>query len=119
MLSRPLEMLDPRRLRVLHLPTITYASALGFSHTTTCLDTEAPVSCSRTPAACPKRGRHPVRGLLASAGAVRMAQIVSAGELLGDDHAPSVDDELAGLVRVQGSEVGVDPVEAHIRRRRH
>src|SRR3954454_8128147 len=48
-----------------------------------------------------------------------MGEIVGAGELLGDDHAPSVDDELAGLGTVQCRKLGVDPVEAHVRRRRH
>src|SRR3954471_12500247 len=49
-----------------------------------------------------------------SARAVGMDEIVGAGKLLGDDHAPGVDDEFAGLGRVQCGKVGVDPVEAHI-----
>jgi hypothetical protein len=36
-----------------------------------------------------------------SARAVGMREIVGARELVGDDHAPSVDDELAGLGGVQ------------------
>ena len=48
-----------------------------------------------------------------------MNKVVGARELLRDDHAPSVDDEFAGLGLVQRSKVGVDPVEAHVRRRRH
>src|SRR3954463_5095684 len=55
----------------------------------------------------------------ASARAIRMGEIVGAGELLGHDDAPGLYDELAGLGAVQCRKVGVDPVEAHIRGRRH
>jgi hypothetical protein len=37
--------------------------------------------------------------------------VVRPGELLGDDHPPGVDDELAGLGRVKLREVGVDLVK--------
>src|SRR3954453_3108852 len=54
-LSRTGEMFDPRRPRVLHLPTNTYASALWFSRATPCLDRTAS-SRSQAPAR-PQRGR--------------------------------------------------------------
>jgi hypothetical protein len=47
-----------------------------------------------------------------------MGEIVGAREFARDDHAPGIDDEIARLRRVQGREVGVDPVEAQLRRRR-
>ena len=47
-----------------------------------------------------------------------MGEIVGTRDLLGDDHAPGVDDELAGLARVQCRKIRVDPVEAQVRRRR-
>ncbi len=49
-----------------------------------------------------------------SAWAVGMGEIVSARNLVGDDHAPSVDDELASLGRVQRRKICVDPVETQV-----
>src|SRR4051812_12684138 len=61
-------------------------------------------------------GRHRVRALARAPG---VTEVVGVGELLGDDQAPGVDDKLPGLGRVQGREVAMDPVEAHVRRRGH
>ena len=47
-----------------------------------------------------------------------MGQVVGAGELLRNDHAPCVDDELAGFGRLQRGEVGVNPVKSHVGLRR-
>ena len=44
-----------------------------------------------------------------------MGEIVSAGDLVGDDHAPCVDDELTGFSRVQSGKIRVHPVETLVR----
>src|SRR5215208_569814 len=75
--------------------------------------------CARAASTCGRASPAPPPPDLASARAGGVADVVGGGDLLGDDHAPGVDDELAGFGRVQGSKVGVDPVEAQIRRRRH
>lgn len=60
------------------------------------------LSTSHDPSVSPLRpsGVAPA-STVASAGADRMDDVVGVGELLGHDHAPSVDDELAGFGRVQ------------------
>lgn len=50
-----------------------------------------------------------------SARSVGVRDIVSTGDPLGHDHAPSVDDQLSGLGRLQCGKVGEDPVEAQVR----
>lgn len=50
-----------------------------------------------------------------SARSVGVRDIVGTGDPLGHDHAPSVDDQLSGLGRLQCGKVGEDPVEAQVR----
>ncbi len=52
-------------------------------------------------------------------GPVGIGFVVGAGELLRNHHPPRVDDELAGLGRIESGEAGVYPVEAQVAFGRH
>ncbi len=80
----------------------------------------------RSPARPRRRRDRPSRPGLArppsprrSAGSGGMGFVVGAGELLGDDHPPRVDDELASLGWIEGGEAGEHPVEAQVAGRWH
>src|SRR5689334_22722411 len=54
-----------------------------------------------------------------SARPARVGEVVSASELLGDDHPPRIDDQFAGLGGIECLELRFDPVEPELGRAGH